>query len=86
MSSTKLRKVATRSRTRRVILWIHLWLSLAVGVFILAIALSGTALVFHAQTDRLIFYPELYRETSRTTAVEETYPDRRVSGLTLPRL
>jgi uncharacterized iron-regulated membrane protein len=92
--STKLRKVPVRSRARKAILWVHLWLSLLVGVFILAIALSGVSLVFRDETDRYIFGSELYRETPGTTAtvedaysvVQEAYPDRQVEFIKLPEI
>jgi uncharacterized iron-regulated membrane protein len=54
---------------------VHLWTSLVVGLFVIAVTLSGSALVFRDQTDRLVFYPEMYRETpgASTTGIEEAY-------------
>jgi uncharacterized iron-regulated membrane protein len=44
-------------------------------LFVIAVTLSGTALVFRDQTDRLIFHPEMYRESPEgsTTSIEEAY-------------
>lgn len=82
-----------RSRVRKVILWVHLWTSLVVGVFVLAVTLSGTALVFRDYTERYVFYPEFYRETPGETsiedaygAVEEAYPGMRAEFVVLPEV
>ena len=89
------RKRAPGSRLRQVILWVHLWTSLVVGLFVIIVTLSGTALVFRDQTDRLLFYPEMYRETSgaATTSIEEArriaqakYPDLQVDGIVVPEV
>ncbi|MGH3144949.1 MAG: PepSY-associated TM helix domain-containing protein [Rubrobacter sp.] len=93
--SRKPRREPTRSLVRRPILWVHLWTSLLVGLFVLVITLSETALVFRDQTDRLIFYPEMYRETpgAFTTSIEEAfgiaereYPDMQVDGIYVPEV
>ncbi len=89
------RKEPLSSRFRRVVLWVHLWTSLVVGLFVIVVTLSGTALVFRDQTDRLIFYPEMYRETagSSTTNLEEArgiaereFPDMQVDGIAVPEV
>jgi uncharacterized iron-regulated membrane protein len=88
----RVRKLPISSRVRRVILWVHLWTSLLVGLFVIVVTLSGTALVFRDQTDRLIFYPEMYRETpgASTTSLEEArqnaereFPNMQVDGITV---
>jgi uncharacterized iron-regulated membrane protein len=75
------------------VLWIHLWTSMVVGLFVIAVTLSGTPLVFRDQTDRLIFFPEMYRETPgpSTTNIQEAreiaereYPGMQVDGIVVP--
>ena len=89
------RKKPLSSRFRRVILWVHLWTNLVVGLFVLIVTLSGTALVFRDQTDRLIFYPEMYRESAgaSTTDIQEArevvaraYPEMKVDAIAVPEV
>lgn len=76
--------------SRRILFHIHLWLGLLVGGFVLGLTLSGTALLFRDEIDRLV-YPHLYRTTAggvpldaAQQAVHDAYPGWRISRLHLP--
>lgn len=76
--------------SRRILLHTHLWLGLVVGGFVLALTLSGTALLFRDEIDRLV-YPHLYRTTPGAApldvahrAVRDAYPGWMLSRLHLP--
>lgn len=77
---------------RKVTLWLHRWLTLVFGVWVLLMAVTGTALVFTDDIDRRL-NAELFRETrsatptsvdAATATVNERYADWVVVDVTLP--
>lgn len=79
-------------RLRKAILWLHRWLTLAFGVWVLLMTVTGTALVFTDDIDRRL-NSELFRETptatptsvdAATATVNEKYLDWLIVDVTLP--
>lgn len=75
---------------RRALAQAHRWLGLVAGGFVLALALSGTALLFRDEIDRLV-YPHLYRSSpgavtldTAEAAVREAFPGWRLGRVHLP--
>lgn len=59
-------------RLRPVLLWVHLWTSLVVGAFILVVTLSGSALIFYPEINKLL-YPEVFAATPGNVPLEQVY-------------
>lgn len=77
---------------RKTLLWVHRWLTLVFGVWVLLMTVTGTALVFTEDIDRRL-NSELFRETkgptttsvdAATTMVNERYADWLIVDVTLP--
>lgn len=75
---------------RQSIAWVHRWVSLILGLFLIVVTLSGTALVFRPEIDRAL-YPNLYKSTPGTPSWEKigeaamkAYPGHTISYITHP--
>jgi uncharacterized iron-regulated membrane protein len=74
-------------KIRKIIARMHLWLSLLVGIFIIAITLSGTILVFRSEIEHNL-YANLYRGTPGILrmddikrAVLKRYPGQKIDTI-----
>lgn len=76
---------------RRVVFQVHLWSGLTVGVYIVAISVSGSVLVYRSEL-RQTFEPEPHyvtvsgprmTEETLTEVAQQTYPDHRVARVIL---
>ena len=77
---------------RRVLLQVHLWVGLIAGVYVVVIAVTGAALVFRIDLQR-VSHPHLFTaavagELAEPVAIMESvaraYPDHRLSGVDAP--
>ena len=77
---------------RRVLLQVHLWLGLIAGVYVVVISVTGAALVFRIDLQRMA-HPHLFTPRSAgpladpitiMESVSRAYPDHRLSGVDAP--
>lgn len=80
-------------RTRRTILNIHLYIALAVGLFLILIGLTGSMIVFREEIEKLM-YQEFLETTVRgervpvqtaVNAVKRAYPKDKMAFIRMPR-
>ena len=78
---------------RRILLWVHRWVGVIAGVFVLAVAITGGVLVFERTLDHWM-NPQLYPKTADTKRIpieqalanlRQEHPEMRVIGIKLPR-
>lgn len=78
---------------RRILLWLHRWVGIIAGVFVLAVAVTGGVLVFERTLDRWM-NPQLYPKTAGAKHIpieqalanfRQQHPGERVIGIKLPR-
>lgn len=77
---------------RRVLMKLHLWLALALGLYVLVISISGSAVVFRPELNRWLvprFVPEAAGERATgdalAAALAEHYPEDEIVSFTEPR-
>lgn len=74
-TSRPARRTAAKSKSqpqnRSLLLAVHLWLGLSLGALLVLIGLSGSALIFRYELERLIF-PSLTHTSSHTPATDPT--------------
>ena len=64
------------ARVRRVLLQVHLWLGVGLGVLLVPVALTGTVLVFESELDAML-RPSLYAVTGHVTGAPlDTFVER----------
>src|SRR5262245_61644227 len=76
---------------RRLVFQLHLWLGAVAGLYLLVISITGAALVFAIERQRVTF-PHLFQASVGTHAdlatvmasVRRAYPAYRVSGIDTP--
>jgi uncharacterized iron-regulated membrane protein len=80
------------TRLRRVVFQIHLWTGIAVGLYVLVISLTGSALMFRIDLQRTL-NPELFvpQKTGPLVSpetvlqrLEQAYPQHRIAGIDAP--
>lgn len=88
ITNIKLMKGVLKMKARKVMQKLHLWLSLATGVIIALICLTGSVLLFKHEINRLM-YPEMYTTTpgpvisyqEAAEKVRAAYPDHQIDWL-----
>lgn len=77
---------------RKALFQVHLWTGICVGLYIVAVTASGSALVFKAGVNRLFVPPTTVvvsgtrlSEEQLRAAAEEQFPAFRVAGIDMPR-
>jgi uncharacterized iron-regulated membrane protein len=76
---------------RRLLFQVHLWLGMIAGLYLVVVSVTGAALVFRIEMQRVTF-PHLFQASSGTPAdfaavlasVQRAYPAYRVSGIDAP--
>ncbi|SCY52420.1 Uncharacterized iron-regulated membrane protein [Nitrosospira sp. Nl5] len=81
-------------RTRRIVFNIHLYIGLAVGLFLVLIGLTGSMVVFREEIEKLM-HPELLETAVRgervpvqtvLNAVKRSYPEDKIVFIRMPRM
>lgn len=87
----RLRVVSPAAKKRSLLVTLHLWLGLSLGLLLVLIGLSGSAMIFRYELERA-FFPSLTHSTGSgpgdldacLTAVQAVSPQRSVRSLRLP--
>jgi uncharacterized iron-regulated membrane protein len=89
---TFLARCLRRPRTvllRKIAFQIHLWIGLAIGLYVVMLSLTGSALVFRREMDRAFAPDRPVRDPARqvlsvealTTAAQRAYPDHTIAAV-----